>query len=49
LVGAVAEEVDLQMEGPGAHVSIEIRQVRIIGYRLEIGAPAKARANTFGQ
>jgi len=40
LLGAVSQEVDLQVKGPGVHIGIEIRQVGIIGHRLVLGAPA---------
>jgi len=45
----VAEEIDLQMERPGAHIRVKVRQVRIIGHRLEIGAPAQPGTDPFRQ
>ena len=49
LVGAVAEEVDLQVEGPGLHILVEIGQVGVVDHRFEGCAPAEALADAFGQ
>jgi hypothetical protein len=49
LRGTVSQEKDLQVEGPGAHIRIEIGQVWIVGDRLEGGLPAQAGADALSE
>jgi len=49
LLGAIAEEVHLQMEGPGAHIGVEISQVGVVVDRFVGCLPAKALAEKLGE
>jgi hypothetical protein len=39
---AMGEEENLGMKCPGAHILVEVGQVRVFGFRLEEGLPTEA-------
>ena len=41
-IESVIKEIDLEWEGPAAHVFIEVSEVRIVLNRFEVGLPAKS-------
>src|SRR5689334_612094 len=47
LICAVAEEKDLQMEGPGMHIRVKIGKIGVVHHRLVTGTPAQPRPDPF--
>jgi hypothetical protein len=43
------KEEDLQMEGPGMHIGVEVCQIGIICHRFISGPPAEPGADPFCQ
>ena len=48
LLRPVAQEKDLQMEGPFAHVCVEVGEVGIVRNRFKGGLPSKADTQALG-
>jgi hypothetical protein len=49
LFGSVSKEEDLKVKGPRPHIAVKVRQVRIIGHRLECLNPAQSFTQFLGQ
>ena len=49
LLGAIAQEIHLQMEGPGAHIGVKVGQIRVVVHRFVGCLPAKMLTEELGQ
>ncbi len=49
LLGAIAQEIHLQMEGPGVHIRVEIGEIGVVIHRFVGCLPAKMLAEQLGE
>ncbi len=49
LLGAIAQEIHLQMESPGAHIGVEVGKIGVVIHRFVGCLPAKMLAEQLGE